>query len=74
MQKTTQKDAKESKKGLTLSEKRKRLAEKKSKKKVGTPQESSSPSQHQVDRLLGHYQACRLDETETLATFRAPRN
>jgi len=69
MRKTTPKDAKESKKGLTLSEKRKRLAEKKSKKKVGTPQESSSPSQHQVDRLLEHYQTCRLEETETLATL-----
>ena len=55
--------------GQTLSEKRKKLAEKKKRKKR-TAQGSSStaePSQDQLNRLLEHYQAGRLDGAKPLA-------
>jgi Flp pilus assembly protein TadD len=57
-------------KGQTLSEKREKLAEKKkSKKRKG--QRSllgAAPSEEQLNHLLGHYQAGRLQEAEALAT------
>ena len=57
-------------KGLTLSEKRKKLADKKKRKKrkVQSGLSSAEPSQDQINHLLGHYQAGRLEEAEVLAT------
>ena len=57
-------------KGQTLSEKRKKLAEKKKskKRKVQSGLSSAEPSQDQINHLLGHYQAGRLEEAEVLAT------
>ena len=62
-------DTNETEKGQTLSEKRKRLATKKKgkKRKVQGDSASGAPSQDQINRLLGHYQAGRLVEAETLA-------
>ena len=56
-------------KGQTLSEKRKKLAEKKKSKKRKAQGSSSSagPSQDQLNHLLGHYQSARLVEAEALA-------
>ena len=57
-------------KGQTLSEKRKKLAEKK-KTKERKGQRSllgAAPSEEQLNHLLGHYQAGRLQEAEALAT------
>ena len=58
-------------KGQKLSEKRKRLAEKKKNKKRKSPSQSLSaaPSQDQINHLLGHYQAGRLEEAKALATL-----
>ena len=56
--------------GQTLSEKRKKLAEKKKSKKR-TSQGSSlgaAPPQNQTNDLIEHYQAGRLEEAEVLAT------
>ena len=57
-------------KGLTLSEKRKKLADKKKskKRKVQIGSSSTEPSQDQINHLLEHYQAGRLEEAEALAT------
>ena len=57
-------------KGQTLSEKRKKLAEKKKGKKRKTQADPSSaaPSQGRINHLLEHYQAGRLEEAEALAT------
>ena len=57
-------------KGQTLSEKRKKLADKKKskKRKVQDSSSNAAPSQDQLNHLLGHYQAGRLEETEALAT------
>ena len=57
-------------KGQTLSEKRKKLAEKKKskKRKVQGDPSSAEPSQDQINHLLTHYQAGRLVEAEALAT------
>ena len=54
-----------------LSEKRKRLAEKKKNKKRKSPSQSlgAAPSQDQINHLLGHYQAGRLEEAKALATL-----
>ncbi|MDA9671458.1 tetratricopeptide repeat protein [bacterium] len=62
-------DTNKSVKGQTLSAKRKRLAEqKKSKKrKVQGDPSSAEPSQDQVNYLLEHYQAGRLEKVEALA-------
>ena len=56
-------------KGQTLSEKRKKLAERKKSKKRKAQGSSSTaePSQDQINHLLGHYQAGRLAEAEALA-------
>mgnify|MGYP001313883642 CR=1 FL=1 len=56
-------------KGQTLSGKRKRLSEKKKSKRRKTQGASSSagPSQDQINRLIGHYQAGRFAEAEPLA-------
>ena len=53
----------------TLSEKRKRLAEKKKNKKRKAHNGSlgAAPSQDQCNQLLGHYQAGRLEDAEALA-------
>jgi tetratricopeptide (TPR) repeat protein len=63
-------DKKNTKKGLALSEKRKRLLEKKKSKKIKVQGSSSNvaPSQDQINQLLEHYLAGRLEETEALAT------
>ena len=57
-------------KGQTVSEKRKKLAERKKNKKTRARSSSprSEPSQDQINRLLEHYQAGRLGEAEVLAT------
>ena len=64
-------DKKNTKKGLTLSEKRKRLAERKKSKKRKAQGGSSgaAPSQDQINHVLGHYQAGRFGEAEALATL-----
>ncbi len=56
-------------KGLTLSEKRKKLAEKKKSKKRKAQGDTSNaaPSKDQLDQLLEYYQADRLAEAEPLA-------
>jgi len=61
----------EKKKSLTLKEKRKKIAANKQKSKQvgGKNANSSSPSQSQVDNLLGHYQNGRYDEAEKLAVI-----
>jgi tetratricopeptide (TPR) repeat protein len=63
-------DTNKTEKGQTLSEKRKKLAEKKKSKKRKTQGHPSTaaPSQDQINHLLEHYQAGRLEKTETLAT------
>ena len=64
------KNKKSKKQGLTVLEKRKKLAKKKKRKK-GKAQTASSgagPSEDQINHLLGHYQAGRLEEAEALAT------
>ena len=63
-------DSNKTAKGQTLSEKRKKLAEKKKDKKRKTQGDPSSaePSQDQINHLLEHYQAGRLEEAEALAT------
>jgi predicted O-linked N-acetylglucosamine transferase (SPINDLY family) len=60
---------KKARQGLTLSEKRKRLAEKKKNKKKSVRDVSSAvgPSQDQVDLLLSFYQGNRFAEAEELA-------
>ena len=62
---------KKTRKGLTVSEKRKRLAEKKKSKKRREQgdQPSGTPSQNQINVLLGHYEAGRFEEAEALATL-----
>ena len=56
-------------KGQTLSEKRKKLADKKKSKnrKVQVGSSSTEPSQDQINHLIEHYQAGRLAEAEPLA-------
>ena len=58
-------------KGQTLSEKRKKLAERKKNNKTRARGSSprAEPSQDQINRLLVHYQAGRLEEAEELATL-----
>ena len=57
------------KKGLAVSEKRKRLAEKKRKKKKRAQNASlgASPSQDQINLFLEHYRANRMAEAESIA-------
>ncbi|MDA9799277.1 tetratricopeptide repeat protein, partial [Luminiphilus sp.] len=64
-------DTNKTAKGQTLSERRKKLAERKKSKKRKTQGASSSaePSQDQLNHFLGHYQAGRLEEAEALATL-----
>ncbi len=71
IQTSPSRDKKNTKKGLAVSEKRKRLAEKKKSKnrKAGSSSTKAEPSQDQLDRLLAHYQAGRLEEAEELATL-----
>jgi tetratricopeptide (TPR) repeat protein len=56
-------------KGQTLSDKRKKLAEKKKSKKRKTqaPSSTAGPSQDRINRLVEHYQAGRFDEVKPLA-------
>ena len=57
------------KKSLSLSEKRKKLAEQKKLKKAKRQNfKAKNPSQDQLNNLLGHYQAGRLSDAENLAT------
>ena len=69
LQVSESRNANKAAKKQTLSEKRKRLAEKKKSKKRKAQGASSGtePSQDQLNRLLGHYQAGRLEDAETLA-------
>ena len=58
------------KKSLSLSEKRKKLAEQKKLKKAKRQNfKANNPSQEQLSNLLGHYQTGRLSDAENLATF-----
>jgi cytochrome c553 len=63
-------DTNKTAKGQTLSEKRKKLAEKKKskKRKAQGHHQAAAPSQDQINHLLEHYQAGRLEEAEALAT------
>ena len=63
------KDTNKTVKGQTLKEKRERLAEKKRSKtkKVQSDSSDVGPSGAQLDHLLKHYQAGRLEEAEALA-------
>ena len=57
------------KKSLSLSEKRKKLAEQKKLKKAKRQNfKANNPSQEQLSNLLGHYQTGRLSDAENLAT------
>ena len=69
LQVNVSRDANKAAKKQTLSEKRKRLAEKKKSKKRKAQGASSGtePSQDQLNHLVGHYQAGRLEDAETLA-------
>jgi tetratricopeptide (TPR) repeat protein len=62
-------DTNKTAKGQTLSEKRKKLADKKKgkKRKAQGSSSSAAPSQDQLNHLLEHYQAGRLEEAEALA-------
>ena len=63
-------DSKNARKGLSVSEKRKKLAgkRKRKKRKVLGGSSSAGPPKDQLNYLLEHYQANRLDEAEALAT------
>ena len=63
-------DNKNNRQGLKVSEKRKRLAEKRKskKRKAQSGVSSTEPSQDQINHLLEHYQAGRFEEAEALAT------
>ena len=69
LQESAPNDPNKTVKGQTLSEKRRRLADKKKSKKRKVQGDSSStePSQDQINHLLAHYQAGRLEEAEALA-------
>ena len=69
LQVSVSKDANKAAKKQTLSEKRKRLAEKKkSKKRKGQgASPGKEPSQDQLNQLVDHYQAGKLEDAETLA-------
>ena len=62
-------DNKKNKKGLTVSERRKKLAEKKKRKIINRNSDSSglAPSQDRTNSLLEHYQSGRFDDAEKLA-------
>ena len=62
-------DDKNTKQGLTVSKKPKKLAEKeKSKKrKASSASSGAAPAQDQINHLLGHYQSGRFEEAEALA-------
>jgi tetratricopeptide (TPR) repeat protein len=64
------KNNKHTEQGLTLSEKRKRLAREKKRKKRKAQGDSSgaAPSQDQINLLLDYYQAGSLEEAEAVAT------
>ena len=66
---TSSSTGKKAKQGLSLSEKRQKLAEKKRIKKNSVQGSSAppGPSRDQVDRLVEHYQSGRLKEAEQLA-------
>ena len=59
------------KQGLTLSEKRKKFAERRKSRKTEAQTSSprAEPPQDQLNHLLEHYQAGRLEEAEALATL-----
>ena len=61
---------KNTRQGLSVSEKRKKLANKKGglHNKGQTTSSGAAISQGQINHLLGHYQASRLEEAEELAT------
>ena len=68
LQRSSPEDKKTTRQGLTLSEKRKRLAEKKGKKKQAQSASSSArPSQDELNLLLGYYQARSFANAEELA-------
>ena len=60
-------DKKNTKQGLTVPEKQKKLAEKKKRKAQGGSS-GAAPSQDQLNHLLEHYQAGRFEEAPALAT------
>ena len=62
-------DKKNTKKGLRVSEKRKRLAEKKKgeKRKARGGSSGAAPSQDQINHFIEHYQAGRFEEAKALA-------
>jgi tetratricopeptide (TPR) repeat protein/SAM-dependent methyltransferase len=79
LQESAPNDPNKTVKGQTLSEKRKRLADKKKskKRKAQSPSSNAAPSQDQANHLLEHYQAGRLEEAEALAkllTQKFPRH
>ena len=62
------KNKKSPRQGLTVSEKRKKLAERKNKKKAQQSKPSAAvPAREQVDSLFAYYQSRRLTELEELA-------
>ena len=67
IQKSLSHDEKNNRQGLKVSEKRKRLAEKK--KKERDQPSSEAPSQNEINHLLGHYQSGRFEDAEALATL-----
>ena len=69
LQQSAPNDPNKSVKVQTLSEKRKKLAEKKKskKRKAQGSLSNAAPSEDQLDHLLSHYQANRLEEAEELA-------
>jgi Flp pilus assembly protein TadD len=70
LQESAPNDPNKTVKGQTLSEKRKKLADKKKSKKRKARGKSAgaAPSQDQVNHLIGHYQSGRFGEAEALAT------
>ena len=70
LQESVPSETNKTEKGQTLSEKRKRLAERKKRRKRKAQGNSSgaAPSQDQINLLLSYCHASRLKETEALAT------
>jgi tetratricopeptide (TPR) repeat protein len=58
---------KNARKALTLSEKRKQVADKKKIRKTSKASTSTAPSQERMNSLIGHYQSGRFTEAEKLA-------
>jgi tetratricopeptide (TPR) repeat protein len=60
---------KNARKALTLSEKRKQLADKKKIRKTSKASTSTAPSQERMNSLIVHYQSGRFTEAEKLAAL-----